>query len=69
MTMLLVGLGLGLDHQAWLIILINDKTNTTYIDDYQSYLQADILELADRIIPEQCVLECFIDPFTGALIF
>ena len=31
-------------------------------------LQADILELADRIIPEQCVLECFIDPFTGIAI-
>ena len=29
---------------------------------------ADILELADRIIPEQCVLECFIDPFTGTAI-
>merc|ERR550517_1492765 len=29
---------------------------------------ADILELADRIIPEQCVLECFIDPFTGQFI-
>ena len=29
---------------------------------------ADILELADRIIPEQCVLECFIDPFTGIAI-
>ena len=25
----------------------------------------DILELADRIIPEQCYVECFIDPFTG----
>jgi len=29
---------------------------------------ADILELADRMIPEQCVLECFIDPFTGQFI-
>merc|ERR1712083_1119651 len=29
---------------------------------------ADILELADRIIPEQCVLECFIDPFPGQFI-
>merc|ERR1712066_820374 len=29
---------------------------------------ADILELADHIIPEQCVLECFIDPFTGQFI-
>lgn len=28
----------------------------------------DILELGDRIIPDQCILECFIDPFTGQFI-
>jgi len=29
---------------------------------------SDILELADRIIPDHTVLECFIDPFTGQFI-
>ena len=47
------------------MVMVIRKTIVVNIYVYILILQADILELADRMIPEQCVLECFIDPFTG----